>query len=145
MLGVKCSLALRWSILILLPLTIAWKLAVKPENPIEIEDAIVEFLAHQHFDITVTKETMHYIPIIEASSASCSLRVMRVSPLGDEANVVHSFGGSTDHIFSFSQKCLYPAAGLADPRQLFVVQISSRARVGVTHSACDRRRFVVQR
>ena len=108
MLGVKCSLALRWSILILLPLTIAWKLAVKPENPIEIEDAIVEFLANQKFNVTVTKEAMYYMmPIIEASSASCSLRVMRVSPLGDEANVVHSFGGSTDHIFFVFRRSVY--------------------------------------
>jgi len=106
-LGVKCSLALRWSILILLPLTIAWKLAVKRENPIEIQNAIVEFLANQQFDVTVTKETMYYMPIIEASSASCRLRVMRVSPLGDEANVVHSFGHSADHIFFVFRRSVY--------------------------------------
>jgi hypothetical protein len=104
---VKCSLALRWSILILLPLTIAWKLAVKQENPIEIQNAIVEFLANQQFDVTVTNETTYSMPIIEASSASCSLRVLRVSPLGDEASVVHSFGGSTDHIFFVFRRSVY--------------------------------------
>ena len=103
----KYSPALRWAILILLPLTIAWKLAVKRENPIEIQNAIVEFLANQQFDITVTKETMHYMPIIEASSASCSLRVMRVSPLGNEVDVVHSFAGSTDHIFFVFRRSVY--------------------------------------
>jgi len=106
-LGVKYSLALRWSILILLPLTIAWKLAVKRENPIEIQNAIVEFLASQQFDVTVTKEPMYFMPLIEASSASCSLRVLRVSPLGDEANVVHSFVGSTDHIFFVFRRSVY--------------------------------------
>jgi hypothetical protein len=106
-LGVKYSLALRWSILILLPLTIAWKLAVKRENPIEIQNAIVEFLANQQFDVTVTNETTYYMPIIEASSASCSLRVMRVSPLGAEANFVHSFGGSTDRIFFVFRRSVY--------------------------------------
>jgi hypothetical protein len=108
-LGVKYSPALRWSILILLllPLTIAWKLAIKPENPIEIQDAIIEFLASQKFDVTVTQGPMDHMPIIEASSASCSLRVMRVSPFGDEANFVHSFAGSTDHIFFVFRRSLY--------------------------------------
>ena len=107
MLGVKYSLALSCSILILLPLSIAWKLAVKRENPIEIQNAIVEFLANQQFDVTVTKEPMNFMPIIEANSASCSLRVLRVSPLGDEANVVHSFGGSTGHIFFVFRRSVY--------------------------------------
>ena len=105
--GVKYSPALRWAILILLPLTIAWKLAVKPENPIEIQDAIVEFLANQKFDVTVTQDTMNNMPIVEASSASCSLRVMRVSPLGEEANVIQSFGQSADHIFFVFRRSVY--------------------------------------
>ena len=105
--GVKYSPALRWSIIILLALTIAWKLAIKAENPIEIRDAIVEFLANQKFDVTVTQEAMYYMPIIEASSASCHLRVMRVSPLGNEVDVVHSFGGSTDHIFFVFRRSIY--------------------------------------
>ena len=72
-----------------------------------MQNAIVEFLANQQFDVTVTKETLYYMPIIEASSASCSLRVMRVSPLGNEVDVVHSFRGSTDHIFFVFRRSVY--------------------------------------
>jgi hypothetical protein len=89
-------------ILILLPLTIAWKLAVKPENPVEIQDAIVEFLANQQFNVTVTSDD-----IIEASSDTCRLRAMGVSPLGNEVNLVNSFRASTDHIFFVFRRTIY--------------------------------------
>jgi hypothetical protein len=106
--SVKYSPVLKWSILILLlSLTVAWKLAVKPENPIEIQDAIVEFLASHKFDVNITKEMMYYMPIIEARSPSCILRVMRVSPLGDEVDVVRTFGRSTDHFFFIFRGSVY--------------------------------------
>jgi hypothetical protein len=102
----KYSPALRWSICILLPLTIAWKLAIKREDPIEIQDAIVEFLANQRFDVTVTSDLM-FEPIIEANSDSCRLRVARASPVLDEVNSVRSLGASTDHIFFVFRRTVY--------------------------------------
>jgi hypothetical protein len=105
--GVKHSPALRWAIVILLPLTIALKLAVKPENPNEIQDAIVEFLASQQFDTAVTGELLQHIPIIEASSDSCRLRVAAISPLGNEANLVQTLGAPTDHIFFVFRRTIY--------------------------------------
>jgi hypothetical protein len=106
-LGVKYSPALRWSILILLPLMIAWKIATKREHPIEIQDAIVEFLASQQFDVTVTSDPTFDMPIIEANSDACRLRVVRVSPVLDEINTVRSFGASTDHIFFVFRRTVY--------------------------------------
>jgi hypothetical protein len=107
-LGVKYSPALRWSLLILLPLTIAWKLAVKPADPIEVQDAIVAFLANQQLDITVTSETTYdMMPIIEANSDSCRLRVAKVSPVRDQMNFVRRLGGSTDNIFFVFRRAVY--------------------------------------
>ena len=92
----------------LLPLTIAWKLAVKPEHPIEAQDAIVAFLANQQFDITVTRETSYGMtPIVEANSDSCRLRVARVSPVRDEVNFVRLLGASTDNIFFVFRGAVY--------------------------------------
>ena len=105
--GVKHSPALKWSIAILLPLTIAWKLAVKPENSIEIEDAIVEFLASQKFEVTVTGETMGNMPIIEANSSSCRLRVAKISPLGHEAEFARRIGMTTDRSFYVFRGTVY--------------------------------------
>jgi hypothetical protein len=103
----KYSPALRWSVLILLPLTIAGKLAAKPEQPIEVQDAIVAFLANQQFNVTVTGETTDDMPIVEANSDSCRLRVAKVSPVRDEVNFVRRLGGPTDNIFFVFRRAVY--------------------------------------
>jgi hypothetical protein len=105
--SVKHSPALKWSIVILLTLTIAWKLAVKPENPIEIQDAIVEFLADQQFDVTVTGETIENKPIIEENSDSCRFRVAKISPLGHEADPVRHIGMTTDRSYYVFRGMVY--------------------------------------
>jgi hypothetical protein len=104
---VKHSSALKWYIIILLPITIAWKLAVKPENPTETQDAIVEFLAKQQFDVTITNESMEYMAIVEASSGACRLRVEKVSPLGHEIDLVRQSGASGEHIFYVFRGAVY--------------------------------------
>jgi hypothetical protein len=83
----------------MLPLTIAWKVAVKPENPVEVQNAIVEFLTEQQFDVSVTDESMEYMSIISARSPSCQLRVARISPLGHEADLVRQVTAASARIF----------------------------------------------
>jgi hypothetical protein len=103
------SPALKWlAIIILLPLTIGWKVAVKPENPVEIQNAIVEFLTKQEFDVSVTDESMEYTGIIDARSRSCRLRVARVSPLGHEADLVSRASATSDHTFFVFRGSVYP-------------------------------------
>jgi hypothetical protein len=104
---VKYSPAFKWSVIILLPLTIAWKAAVKPENPTEAQDAIVEFLSKQNFDVTVTRESLEYMAIIDAISGTCQLRVMKVSPLGHERDFVQQAVGTRDHSFYVFRGVVY--------------------------------------
>jgi hypothetical protein len=102
------SSALKWSVIVLLPLTIGWKLAVRPENPVEIQNAIVEFLTKQQFDVSVTDEGMEYMGVIEARSRSCQLRVARVSPLGHEAVLVRHASATSDRTFYVFRGTVYP-------------------------------------
>jgi hypothetical protein len=90
--GAKCFLVL--SIL----LTVAWKLGIKPENPAEVDQAIVEFLGKHQFEASLTDRSMEYMSIIEATSDSCHLWVTRISPLGHETDVVRHIGAATDRI-----------------------------------------------
>jgi hypothetical protein len=106
--GVTQSSALKWSVIVLLPLTIGWKLAIKPENPVEIQNAIVEFLANQQLDVRVTDERMEQMSVIEARSRLCRLRVSRVSPLGDETALVSRTSGESDRTFYVFQGSVYP-------------------------------------
>jgi hypothetical protein len=95
-------------IIILLSLTVGWKAAVKPENPVEIQNAIVEFLTKQEFDVSVTDESMEYTGIIDARSRSCQLRVARVSPLGHEADLVSRASAPSNHTFFVFRGTVYP-------------------------------------
>jgi hypothetical protein len=105
---VTYSPVLKWSVIVLLPLTIGWKLAGKPENPVEIQNSIVEFLAKQQFDVSVTDETMEYMGIINARSRLCQLRVARVSPLGHEADLVRQVTTKSDRTFYVFRGMVYP-------------------------------------
>jgi hypothetical protein len=91
----------------LLPLTIGWKLAGKPENPVEIQNSIVEFLTKQQFDVSVTGETMEYMGTVGARSRSCQLRVARVSPLGHEADLVRQASTKSDRTFYVFRGTVY--------------------------------------
>ncbi len=101
------SPALKWSVIILLPLTIGWKVAGKPENPIEIQNSIVEFLTKQQFDVNVTEENMEYMAVIKARLGSCQLRVARVSPVGHEAALIRQASATSDRTFYVFRGTVY--------------------------------------
>jgi hypothetical protein len=105
---VTYSPALKWLVIALLPLTIGWKAAGKPENTVEIQNAIVEFLTKQQFDVRVTDENMEYMPIIDARSRSCQLRVARVSPLGHQTDIVRHASATSDRTFYVFRGTVYP-------------------------------------
>jgi hypothetical protein len=106
--GVTYSPALKWSVIVLLPLTIGWKLAGKPENPAEIQNSIVEFLTKQQFDVGVTDEMMEYMGIINARSRLCQLRVARVSPLGHQTDLVRQASTTSERTFYVFRGTVYP-------------------------------------
>jgi hypothetical protein len=104
---VKCSPALKWSLALLLPLTLGWKLASKPDDPSEVKNFIVEFLAQQQFNVIVTKEAILDIHVIEASSGSCRLLVGNISPYGVDAELVQHFSTATDRTFIVFRGTIY--------------------------------------
>jgi hypothetical protein len=91
--------ALRWWLIVLLPLTIAWKLAIKAEDPAEVQKSIIEFLRQQDFAIAITDDRMEYMDIIRATSPSCELQVAKISPLGHEADLVRKVAPPGDRTF----------------------------------------------
>ncbi len=103
----KHSSALKWCVAILLPLTIGWKLAVVRDNPIDIQNAIVEFLTEQQFSVRLTDENMEYMSVIDARSRSCQLRVARVSPLGHDRALVRQASAGNDRTFYVFRGSIY--------------------------------------
>ena len=92
------SPGIRWCIVALLLLTTGWKLVIKPENPAEVEGAIIKFLGNYHFEATLTDKSMEHTSVISATSDSCHLWVATVSALGHETDLVRRIGAATDSI-----------------------------------------------
>lgn len=101
------SSAFKWLIIVLLPTTIGWKAVVTSEDPTEVQNAIVQFLVDQRFEVRVTDETIEYTPIIEATDQDCRLRVVRVSPLGHQIDLVRKATAKDQHIFYVFRGSVY--------------------------------------
>lgn len=101
------STALKWWLVVMLPLTIAWKVAIKPENPADIQSGLVEFLTEHGFAVGVSEDRMEYMGIVRATSPSCELRVAKISPLGHEADLVRKVTAAGDHTFYLFRGQIY--------------------------------------
>ena len=62
------SRLLRRSVAILLPLTLAWKIAIPPYNPDDLKGELVGFFERNGFNVVVTDQLVDYVPIIQANS-----------------------------------------------------------------------------
>jgi hypothetical protein len=98
---VKFSRALKFSLILLLPLTLAWKLAValKPSDSAESTNTIVAFLARHQFSVDTGKEMLNGLSVITARSRGCRLLVIRISPLGLSTDEVERLATDDDRTF----------------------------------------------
>ena len=93
------SSALKWFIVLALIPTIGWKIVLQPEDRLETHDAVVHFLRDQKFDVRMTDESIENMPVIEARNETCHLRVARVSPFGQDAELVRRISATNNRIF----------------------------------------------
>jgi hypothetical protein len=96
---VSSSRALKWSVFILLLLSIALKIAVPPDNQDNLTDALVEFFKRNHFSVQVTEQLVNYMPIITANTASCHLQIARLTADGSNRDFIRSLATGTDRVF----------------------------------------------
>jgi hypothetical protein len=100
--------AFRCNLILLLLLTLGWKLAVKPMDPNKTRDAIVAFLARNGFNVATTQPAILQIPIaIDARSSACKLLVGIISPYGFNIELFQHFGGATDRMFFVFRGIVY--------------------------------------
>jgi hypothetical protein len=104
---VNFSRVLRCSVAVLVPLTLAWKIAIPPYNPDDLNGELVEFFERNGFSIVVTDELVK-IPIIHATTDSCRLLIARLAPNGSDQHLVRSVFGDTDRQFVVFRGEVYP-------------------------------------
>ena len=85
------SRAYRWSIIVLLLLTAAWKIAIPQYNPNDLQEEIVGFFERNSFRVVVTSDMVNHVPIIQASTDECRLLVARLTPDGWNRDLIRSY------------------------------------------------------
>jgi hypothetical protein len=105
---VSSSGILKWSIAIVLLLSIAWKIAIPPDNQSDLKDHLVEFLERNGFNVVVTEQSVNYMPLIQANTASCRLQIARLTPDGSNRDLIRSFATDTDRLFVVFRGRVYP-------------------------------------
>ena len=83
----------------MLLVAVAWKIAIPPDDENNLRDHLVEFFERHHFDVVVSDKIVNYMPIIEANTASCQLRIARLTPDGSNRVLIQSLAAGTDRLF----------------------------------------------
>jgi hypothetical protein len=79
-------------------LSVAWKIAIPSINDNDLKDDLVEFLERNHFDIVVT-ERRAGVPVIQAKTASCQLRIAGLRANGSDRDLVQHLARGADRLF----------------------------------------------
>lgn len=96
---VNYSPAFKWFIVLLLPLTLVWKLTAAPDASLELKDQLVDFLVNHRFDVAVLEESMDTMPVIRATTGTCRMLVMKISPDGWQRDLIRDHAQPTDRVF----------------------------------------------
>jgi hypothetical protein len=91
---VNFSRALRWSVAILVPLTLAWKIAIPPYEPDDLNGELVEFFERNGFNVAVTDKL-----VLHATTDSCRLLIATLKPDGSNRDLIRSLTGYPDRQF----------------------------------------------
>ena len=99
------SPAFKWSVILLIPLTIGWKLVAEEQAPDESKANIVEFLSRHKFEIT--ERTVADIPVIDAMVGVCRMTVVEAAPDGWMRDFIRDILGTTEHRFTVFRGNIY--------------------------------------
>ena len=102
--GVKCSTALKWFLIVALPLTLGLKLVVRPDRSVasetDVQQKVAEFLRRQRFTVALSDRTGEgqYI-MLRASAGPCRILVANSDPIAWDSDVIRRSATAGDHVF----------------------------------------------
>jgi hypothetical protein len=108
--------ALRWVLLFLLlvlvPLSLGWKVAVQRDNSGGRKDRddylkIAEFLVRQHFTVSVAEKLEAGEPKIFGTAGACRVLVAKASPDGSDRDRIRTVATATDNVFVVFGRRIY--------------------------------------
>jgi hypothetical protein len=101
---VSFSPVLKWGVLLLLPLTLAWKLAARPVDLGELKEKeaqlkVADFLARQRFAVAVSEKMADGQPAIRATAGACRMLVAKSPALGWDRDMIRRDATVADQVF----------------------------------------------
>jgi hypothetical protein len=113
---VSFSPALKWSLALLLLLTLGWKWAVishgsadsgEPEEQVAVRN-VAAFLTRNHFSVSGAREVVFGMQLVEASAGLCRMRLALSSPRGWHRDLIQKLSDSADRTFVVFGGRIYP-------------------------------------
>lgn len=100
----KYSRAFKWVLIVLLPLTLSWKLVARTQHSTDLSDKevqqrVAEFLARQYFAVERTEQLAEGQPLLRATAGPCQILVSRSPALGWDRELVRRYASGGDRIF----------------------------------------------
>jgi hypothetical protein len=105
---VNSSPTFKWLVIVLVPLTLGWKLieggTASPESKIEI----IDFLSRQGFEVTErTWDDYSFIDATTTTTGACRMFVFEASPDGSARDIVRQIFGATQRQFFVFRGSIY--------------------------------------
>jgi hypothetical protein len=100
---VNYSPAFKWTVGLLIPLTLAWKISLGADNPNEFTDRIMDFLERRGFVVTIEEG----LGLIRATRGECRMLVVERGGTGWSRQLVASSGEAADRNFIVFRGVIY--------------------------------------
>jgi hypothetical protein len=101
--GVNCSTALKWFIILALPLTLGLKLTVRPDlrapGEKDVQQTVAEFLARQRFTVALPDRTGEGQYTVSASAGPCRILVANSDPIAWDSDAIRRNATAGDRVF----------------------------------------------
>ena len=99
----KCSTALKWFLILALPLTLGLKLVVRPDlrvaSEADVQQKVAEFFRRQHFAVALADRTGEGQYMLQASAGPCRILVARSNPMAWDSAAIRRNATDGDRVF----------------------------------------------
>ena len=99
----KCSTALKWFLILALPLTLGLKLVVRPDRSVasaaDVQQTVAEFFLRQRFTVALPDRTGEGQYMLRASAGPCRILVARSDPMAWDSTAIRRNATDGDRVF----------------------------------------------
>ena len=99
----NCSTALKWFLILALPLTLGLKLVVRPDRSVasasDVQQKVAEFFLRQRFTVALPDRTGEGQYMVRASAGPCRILVANSDPIAWDSDAIRSIAMAADRVF----------------------------------------------